>query len=204
MSVREFDHGYWYALELKAFADSIGILAPPHMRKDEVERAIRHFLATGRIASMPRRAPGGVKDVERGLRLRLRVVRYTNDRATKDFLEREARKVAPGFKRRSGSRYRLNRWREAQLAAGKPITYRDVVREYVRLNRGEMPYARISHGRYINFTADFLANEPGATRTKAIAAWERLKRMDAPKTYRAWKSATARAARRAARRRRSR
>jgi hypothetical protein len=54
----------------------------------------------------------GIRDVERGLRLDRPVVVYTNDRETKDFLEREARKLDPHVKRKSGARYRLNRCRE--------------------------------------------------------------------------------------------
>jgi hypothetical protein len=78
-------------------------------------------------------------------------------------LEREAQALDPSYRRRSGARYRLNRWREAQIAAGAPITYGDLVREYVRLSRTDEPYARIPHGRYINFVSDFLASEPNAT-----------------------------------------
>ena len=71
-----------------------------------------------------------------------RVILYTNDRDTKAFLEREARRLDPTFKRRSGARYRLNRWRDAQLTRGAHITYRDLVREYVRLNRPETTHRR--------------------------------------------------------------
>lgn len=188
MSVAEFDNGYWYAAELKTFAKEIGIASAGSLRKDELEEAIKGFLKTGRIRSVPRKqaAPSRVKDVERGLSLDLPVVVYTNDPETKDFLEREAQRLAPGLKRRSGARYRLNRWRDTQLANGVPITYRDVVEEYVRLSQSDAPFAQIPHGRYINFIADFFAAEKNATREQAIQAWAELKKMDAPKTYRAW------------------
>lgn len=86
-----------------------------------------------------------MRDTERGLSLDLRVVVYTNDKATKDFIEREALRIAPGLKRKSGARYRLNRWREDRLADGVPITYRDVVIEYVRLSQtaGQLRHRRI-------------------------------------------------------------
>jgi hypothetical protein len=115
-----------------------------------------------------------VKDVERGLSLDLPVTVYTNDRETKDFLDREARRAAPGLKRRSGVRYRLNRWREKQIAKGVRITYRDVVEEYVRLSQSDAPFAQIPHGRYINFVADFFAAEKNATKT--YRAWVASKR----------------------------
>jgi hypothetical protein len=188
MSLTEFDNGYWYAVELKKFAKEIGIAYAGSLRKDELEQAIKLFLKTGRIRSVPPKqaAHSRVKDVERGLSLDLPVIVYTNDRETKDFLEREARRVAPGLKRRSGARYRLNRWREQKLAKGVAITYGDVVEEYVRLGQLGAPFAQIPHGRYINFVADFFAAEKNATREVVMKAWAELKAMDVPKTYRSW------------------
>ena len=88
----QFDNGYWYATELKDFAETIGIPSAGKLRKDELERAIKLFLRTGRIENPARRnlSTSGVRDIERGLRLDLPVVRYTNDKQTKDFIEREA------------------------------------------------------------------------------------------------------------------
>jgi hypothetical protein len=56
------------------------------------------------------------------LSLDLRVERYTNNKETKDFLEREARWLASGLKRKSGARFRLNRWREERIAKGDNST----------------------------------------------------------------------------------
>ena len=84
----------------------------------------------------------GVRDVERGLSLDLRVVVYTNDKMTKDFLEREALRLSPGLKRKSGARYRLNRWREDRIANGVTITYRDLVEEYVRLSQTDPDFPK--------------------------------------------------------------
>ena len=61
------------------------------------------------------------------------------------------------------------------------------MREYVRLNQTEAPFAPIPHGRYINFLSEFLKAEPGATRPQAIRAWHKLKTLDLPKHYQAWK-----------------
>ena len=188
MTITQFDNGYWYATELKEFAESIGIASAKKLRKDELERAIKHFLKTGKVNSPTKRSlsNSGMNDVERGLRLDLPVVVYTNNKTTKDFLERESRKIAPGLKRKSGARYRLNRWREEQLVKGVKITYRDLVTEYVRLSQTTEPFAHIPHGRYINFVADFLAARKGATRDQAIKAWKKLKALDIPKDYRSW------------------
>lgn len=188
MSLTEFDNGYWYATEIKEFAKSIGITGVNKLRKDELERAIKHFLKTGKIQSPTKRklSHSGRKDVERGLRLDLPVVVYTNDKTTKDFLESESQKIAPGLKRKSGARYRLNRWREEQLVKGVKLTYGGLVKEYVRLNQTEAPFAHVPTGRYINFVADYLAEEKNATRADAIKAWKKLKTLDIPKDYRSW------------------
>ena len=187
MTATQFENGYWYAVELKEFAKTIGIPSANKLRKDEIETAIKHFLKTGKIKSPTRSLSiSGPKDVELGLRLDLPVVVYTNDKETKAFLDREAQKIAPGLKRKSGVRYRHNRWREEQLVAGVKLTYGDVVKEYVRLNQSAEPFAQIPMGRYINFVSDFLAAETGATREQAMRAWERLKTLDVPKNYRSW------------------
>jgi hypothetical protein len=188
MTSAQFDNGYWYATELKEFAKRIGIPSANKLRKDELERAIRLFLETGKIKPPTKRSlsNSGRRDVERGLRLDLPVVLYTNDKGTKDFLEQESQKLAPGLKRKSGVRYRLNRWREAQLVKGVKLTYRELVEEYVRLNQTTKPFVHIPHGRYVNFVADFLAAEKGATRAQAIREWKKLKTLDVPKDYRSW------------------
>jgi len=188
MTLTQFDNGYWYATELKKFAETIRLPSAGKLRKDELERAIRLFLKTGEIKNPTKRnlSISGMRDVQRGLRLDLPVVVYTNDKETKDFLEREAQKLAPGLKRKSGVRYRLNRWREERLIKGVKLTYGGLVKEYVRLNQIKVPFARIPHGRYINFMSDFLAVEKGATREQAIKAWRKLKRLDVPKNYRSW------------------
>src|SRR5207253_4576655 len=161
MTLTEFDNGYWYATELKEFAEAIGIPSAAKLRKDELEKAIKLYLATGKIETPTKRSlsTSGVKDVELGLRLDLPVVRYTNDKETKDFLEREAQRFAPGMKKKSGVRYRLNRWREEQLTSGIKLTYEDLVREYVRLHEMREPFAKIHHGRYVNFVSEFMAAE---------------------------------------------
>ena len=165
-----------------------GFPSASKLRKDELERAIRSFLVTGKARNPTRRnlSSSGIKDVDRGLSLELKVVRYTNDEETKSFLEREAQKRVPGLKRKSGVRYRFNRWREQQLVKGVRLTYGDLVKEYVGLNQTEGPFAHIPHGRYINFVSDFLAAEKQATRKQAIRAWHELKAWNVPKTYGAW------------------
>ena len=190
MTVSAFDNGYWYATDLKRFAQELSIPSASTLRKDQLEQVIRRFLRTRRLppASRPVK-PSGERDVDLGLRLDRRVVRYTNDPETKAFLEREALTLSPSYRRRSGARYRLNRWRDAQLARGRRITYRDLVKAYVRLSAPSAEYARVPSTRYVYFLGDFMRHEPGATRAAALRAWHSLKQMDCPKSYAAWRRA---------------
>ncbi len=44
---------------------------------------------------------------------------------------------------------------------------------------------------HINFVAEFLAADKGATRAEAIAAWTEVKKLDVPKDYASWVKARA-------------
>jgi hypothetical protein len=150
------------------------------------------FLRTGKAASPTTRPlrKTGIKDTARGLTLNLRIGHYTSNRETKGFIVQQARLMAPEVREKSGVWYRLNRWREEQIASGKHPTYRDLVRQYIALNRMRR-FEKIPHGRYINFVAEFLAAKKGATRAEAIAAWTELKGLDVPKYYASWVKARA-------------
>jgi hypothetical protein len=192
MTVRDFENGYWYLDQLTNFAERIGIPSAKKLRKDELETAIIAFLRTGNAASPTKRSlrKTGIKDVERGLNLTLRIENYTSNRETKDFIVEQARMMAPDVREKSGVWYRLNRWREEQITRGEHPTYRDLVRRYIVLNK--MPrFERVPHGRYINFVADFLEADRRATRAEAIAAWTELKALDVPKDYVSWVKARA-------------
>jgi hypothetical protein len=91
MTLTQFDNGYWYAAELKEFAETLGIPFPNKLRKDELETAIKHFLKTGKIKSPTQRnlSTSGPQDLKLGLSLDLPVVVYTSNKETKAFLHRE-------------------------------------------------------------------------------------------------------------------
>ena len=189
MTEEQFDNGYWYAVEVKTFADEIGIPLASKLRKDELEELIKHFLRTGEVRGTTRNSlsRSGIRDIERGLSLKLVVVNYTSNKETKEFIVEEALKIAPNLKRKSGASYRLNRWRDEQIDKGIKITYEDLVKQYVELNQMEGAFPQAPSGRYINFISDFLAAERNATRDEAVSAWGQLKKLDIPKNYRALK-----------------
>src|SRR5262245_1720021 len=192
LTVREFENRYWYLDELKDLATQFGIPAATRLRKDELEKAIITFLRTGKAASPTTRPlrKTGIKDIARGLTLNRRIRHYTSNRETKDFIVQQARRMAPEVRERSGVWYRLNRWREEQIAGGEPLTYGGLVRRYIALNRMER-FERIPYRCYINFVAEFLEKEKGATRAAAIAAWTELKALDVKKDYVSWVKARA-------------
>ena len=193
MTPRAFENGYWYREQLKDFAERIGIPAAAKLRKDELEKAVVVFLRTGNAALPSKRSlrRTGLKDIERGLHLKLRIENYTSNRETKDFIIEQGRRIAPDVRKKPGVWYRLNRWREAEITSGRRPTYAELVRQYVALNK--LPrFPRASHGRYyIYFVADFLKANRGATRAEAIAAWKELKSLDVPKDYSSWSKARA-------------
>jgi hypothetical protein len=188
MSLRAFDNGYWYAVELRAFAIQMRIPLAGKLRKDQLEAAIKRFLFAEPAKAAPSSAAPkqGPRDVDRGLRVDLPVVHYTSNKETKVFIEREAAKIQPGFKRASGTRYLLNRWREEQIAAGRRITYGDLVIQAIALNQTKRGPLRLEHGRYVNFISDYMADNQSGSHDDAVKAWHQVKIMDAPKTYAAW------------------
>jgi hypothetical protein len=187
MTLRAFDNGYWYAAELREFAVKMGIPSAGQLRKDQLEAAIKGLLfAKGANIAVSVTPKPGPRDVDRGLHLDLPVVHYTSNAETKSFLDREASKIQPGFKRASGTRYLLNRWREEQIAGGRKITYRDLVLQAIALNQSKRGPLRVEHARYINFISDYMAGNKSASHDDAVRAWHEVKAMDAPKTYASW------------------
>ena len=187
MTRREFENRYWYATELRDYAVSIGIPAATRLRKDELQKAVAAFLRTGKAALPTKRAlrRTGRKDVERGLSPQRRIEHYTSNRQTKDFIIEQARRLAPDVRAKSGVWYRLNRWREEQITAGKRPTYGDLVRHFIALNRTPR-FEQIPYDGYINFLTEFHAANATATRAEALAAWKQLKKLDVPKNYKSW------------------
>jgi hypothetical protein len=90
MTLRDFENGYWYRAQLRDFAERIGIPAATRLRKDDLEQAIVVFLRTGKAASLTKRSlrKSGVKDVDRGLTLKLRIEHDTSKPRNEGLLRR--------------------------------------------------------------------------------------------------------------------
>ena len=188
MSISEFVNGYWYVAELKKFAKELGVQNTSKLRKDELEPIIKRYLKTGNLKQPNRKnlVTNTPKDSDIGLTLNLIVNHFTNNTETWDFLEKEAKTISPRFKRKSGTKYRLNRWRDEQITKGNSITYGDLAKKYVEINDSKEPMKRIAGTYYMYFLEDYMKNTPNATREEGIKAWHELKEMNIPKTYQEW------------------
>ena len=186
LTEQEFINKYWYASELKKLAKSIGILNTGKLRKDELEEIILKYLKTGTLNIPIKNQLNYKNNVEDTLSLNSIIKNYKNNKKTWIFITREACKLQPDFKEKSGAKYWLNRWREEEMQKGNTITYGDLVNEYIGLNQiDRLP--QIPSAKFNNFITDYLKNEKGKTRTDAIKAWEELKKMNIPKDYNSWK-----------------
>jgi hypothetical protein len=189
MSVEEFEKGYFYMTELKAFAKELGINVGT-LRKNEVEEYIKARLSGSSDTPLPKsvsnRKTGGSRD---RLLPDSYVVNYVSDKATKAFLREEISKRNPKLKDKSGQWYWLNDWRKKQIRSNRKITYRELIDQLYELMTTEGKLPRIPSTRFNNFITDFLADpeNEGKTRQKAMDEWERLKKMPVPKNYQEYK-----------------
>ena len=189
MSVEQFQNGYWYANELKSFAKRLGVSPVSRLRKDQLEKVILHFLATGKLDNaVNKNSADRMHDIVAvELTLTTEVKNYRNNKTTKSFILSEAKKLCPELPTKSGVWYWINRWREEKIEKSLKITYGDLIEQFVKLSCQRERLPQIPSARFNNFITDFLnANE--GTRSDAMEAWERLKALDVPKTYAAWKN----------------
>ena len=184
MSVEEFDNGYHYADDLKAFAREVGIVVG-NFRKIELEELIRELLRTGKVPDrkpvMPRKA-GEARDE---LKPDTVVANYVGDRKTKDFLLELVHAEAPDIGIKSGQWYWLNDWRRGKQESQARFTYRDLADHLRALMRTEGRLPQIPSARMNNFITDFRADpsNAGIPRKEALKAWMWLKAQPGPKTY---------------------
>ena len=183
MSVEEFEKGYFYATELKAFAKELGIDVGT-LRKNELEDHIKARLSGSKDTPLPKsvsnRKTGGSRD---RLSPDSYVVNYVSDKATKAFLKEEISKR--DLKDKSGQWYWLNDWRKEEIRSNRKITYRELIDRLYELMTRRLP--RIPSTRFNNFITDFLADNEGANRQEAMDEWERLKKMPIQKNYQEYK-----------------
>ena len=183
MTLQQFESGYWYAVELKAFAKTLGVKGASRLRKDQLEELVRLALEGKPVEQIATR-PRAIQRADK-LALEQPVAHYISNKATKDFILAQAQKQHPALPAKSGRWYWLNRWREQQIGQGIAMTYGDLVEQMIALctSQGRLP--QIPSARFNNFISDFLAAGEGS-REEACLAWEELKQQKHPKTFDAW------------------
>ena len=190
MTVEDFENGYFYVGELKAFAKALGIEVG-FLRKNELEARVKSHLSGNDDAAPPKNVPNrktsGSRDI---LSPDAYIVNYVDDKATKAFLKEEVAKRDPVLKDKSGQWYWLNDWRKSHVGENRKITYRDLIDRLHDLmaTRGRLP--RIPSARFNNFIADYLADPDNADaiRREAVDEWEKLKAMPIRKNYQEYKN----------------
>lgn len=183
MTLQQFESGYWYAVELKAFAKTLGVKGFSRVRKDQLEDLIRLALE-GKSVELITTKPHSIQSADK-LALEQPVANYVSNKATKDFILFQAQMQHPALPAKSGRWYWLNRWREQQIEQGIAITYGDLVEQMVELCNSQGRLPQIPSARFNNFISDFLATGVG-NREDACLAWKELKQQKTPKTFDAW------------------
>jgi SAP domain-containing new25/Domain of unknown function (DUF6434) len=186
ISLYDFHNHYWYLKELSAFCRKYG-LATSGQKLDLVAR-IEAFLTTGRRDPEPGRAPARTRshaaERMRPITLDTRVTDdYKCDAETRSF-----------FKSVIGKHFHftahLQRFRREQQRKGVPLTYGDLVREWLaEQERRKNPDYKSKITRsweYNQFVRDFMADKPrntGVGLSEAAQAWNTIRVHRGPHTY---------------------
>lgn len=190
MTQEEFDGGYFYASELKAFAKTLGICVS-NLKKHELELHIKARLF-GYAGTLPIAVPNRKnKAVRDALTLDTPVVNYVGDKKTKTFLQAAVEQQFGALADKSGQWYWLNNWRKQCIIDGKTITYGDLVTHLAKLKMTPKRLPQIPSARMNNFISDYLSDSDnrGSAKNDALKAWCALKASSLPKTYEAYKKA---------------
>lgn len=190
MTQEEFDGGYFYATELKAFAKILGISAN-NLKKNELELHIKAHLFgySGKLPiAVANRKNNAARDA---LTLDSLVVNYVSDKKTKAFLQATVEQRFGALADKSGQWYWLNSWRKQCILDGKAITYGDLVAHLAELKKRSGRLPQIPSARMNNFITDYLSDNEnrGSGKNDALKAWYELKASSLPKTYQAYKNA---------------
>jgi SAP domain-containing new25/Domain of unknown function (DUF6434) len=179
-SLRDFRNFYWYLDELVEFCRQHGL--PTTGQKREIVARIESFLKTGKVAAAPKpRKP----TKRRGpITMRTRVTEaFKSDAETREFFKTA---IGPHFHFTAV----LQQFRRDKQRDGVPITYGDLVREWLaeRERRKDKNYKSPLQRswEYNRFVRDFLADK---TRNKgkgiagAARAWNAIRIHNGPRSY---------------------
>lgn len=181
-SAEVFKDFYWLKKELTDFCTKNGLSTTG--MKPEIANRIYVFLKTGKKVKPEHAKSSDGLDSDKAITLQTPVINYKNDPATREFFIKH---IGSHFKFSA----RVNIFRNEQLAAGKKITYGDLIKAWLKEHEQRkdksIKLPIMQSCEYNQFTRDFYAAEPNAKRKTVIAAWKKIRSVAGKHTYANWK-----------------
>ncbi|CAJ1408776.1 unnamed protein product [Effrenium voratum] len=174
LSAKVFGECYWEVKELAAFCRSQGL--PASGLKADLTKRVKDFLG-GKCPERVSKVTKADRDsvVAGGLKLSTPVQNYNNDAATRSF-----------FQKHCGQDFRFNEYlRSFAKGTQEGLTYRDLVEGWkdAEQKRREGKQEIGKQFEYNQFTRDFFAANPGASRADMMEAWRTVRSYQGPNTY---------------------
>ena len=159
----EVDSYYWKKKELVTYCREKKL--PCSGSKEALETRIKVYLRTGKVLSVATKKKSSVRDSDKVITKKTLVNNYYNDSATRKF-----------FVDHVGSSFRFNKYlRQYSDKKNIPpgLTYGDLIKGWeVFETKRKTGTVKIDHQfQYNQFMRDFFQNQPNATKSQAIAAW---------------------------------
>lgn len=180
MPLEDFRDLYWLKEELVSFARRLGLRTSGS--KPELTLRIEERLGgqspSGAAEGSPataRPSQSAARDSDQQLSRSTPVVNYKSDAETRAFFQQQ---IGPAFH----FTYHLNQFRLARTRAGEPLTYGDLIDEWLaeRDRRSAPDYKApiASHGKYNRFIRDYFADPKNRGRSlqDAAVAWNQVKK----------------------------
>ncbi|MES2614190.1 MAG: DUF6434 domain-containing protein [Bdellovibrionota bacterium] len=178
----EFLSFYWLKKELSDFCSANAL--PTHGSKEELTKRIKRFLTTGKKQEEKVRQNISLRDSDKPINLKTKVVNYKNDTNTRKF-----------FIEQIGSHFHFNsylrQFKSESFLKDKELTYGDLVEGWIQsesVKKDPNHKTTInSQFEYNQFIRDFFMNEKSKTRKDAIEAWEFIKQHAGKTNYEHYK-----------------
>ena len=175
-----FRQWYWLKKELTDFCSAMQ-LSSAGMKPEIMER-IYAFLKTGQRLK-PIRQKCTEPDSHKPLTMKTVVKNYKNDPETRNFFIKH---IGSHFKFSA----RVNIFRKEAQEKGEKITYGDLMNvwlhEYEQRRNKTIKLPIMKSCEYNQFTRDFYAANPNASRKRVISAWKQARTLAGAHTYQAW------------------
>ena len=181
-SAEIFKNFYWLKKELTDFCVTHGLSTAG--MKLEVTNRIYAFLKTGKRLKPEFAKISNDLDSDKAITPQTLVINYKNDPATREFFIKH---IGSHFKFSA----RVNIFRNEQLAAGKKLTYGDLIKcwlkEHEQRKDKSIKLPIMASCEDNQFTRDFYTAKPNTDRKTVIFAWKQIRSVAGKHTYANWK-----------------